>query len=201
MGDGLDVSGGAGGMAADFADLRSQAGAMRGAGDDLLERVGRVSGVAVDGDVLTAALVFPDLVPGVEAAVLWAATGPNGLTVRGGALLASGTLIDASVTTYEFVDDTSKKALDALQTATGFVAGALLHVGIQVSHWAAAACEPRLFVPTRGVDIGPAACNARPFMYFDPQAVAGAMAEGGAQTARLERVAGRRIDVEPRAAR
>ncbi|WP_392543551.1 hypothetical protein [Oryzobacter telluris] len=126
MGDGLDVSGGAGGMAADLADLRSQAGAMRGAGDDLLERVGRVSGGAVDGDVLTAALVCPDLVPGVEAAVLWAATGPNGLTVRGGALLVSGTLIDASVTTYEFVDDTAKKTFDALQAATGFAAGVVL---------------------------------------------------------------------------
>jgi competence protein ComEC len=34
------------------------------------------------------------------------------------------------------------------------VAGALLHVGIRVSHWGAAACEPRLFVPTRGLDIG-----------------------------------------------
>lgn len=126
VGDGLDVSGGAGGMAADLADLRSQAGAMRGAGDDLLERVGRVSGVAVDGDVLTAALVCPDLVPGVEAAVLWAATGPEGLTIRGGALLASGTLIDASVTTYELVDDTAKQAFDALQAATGFAAGVVL---------------------------------------------------------------------------
>ncbi len=126
VGDGLDVGGGAGGMAADLADLRSQAGAMRGAGDDLLERVGRVSGVAVDGDVLGAALVCPDVVPGVEAAVLWAATGPDGLTVRGGALLASGTLIDAAVTTYEFVDESAKEAFDALQAAAGFTAGVVL---------------------------------------------------------------------------
>lgn len=124
--DGLDVHGGAGGMAADYTDLRSQATAMRDAGGDLLDRVGRVSSVAVDGDLLAAALVCPDLVPGVEAAVLMAATGPDGLSVRGGLLLTGGTLIDASVTTYEFVDEASARALDALQAAGGFAAGSLL---------------------------------------------------------------------------
>ncbi|HSO65859.1 MAG TPA: hypothetical protein VLQ78_12240 [Ornithinibacter sp.] len=124
--DGLDVHGGAGGLAADYADLRSQAGVMRDAGSDLLDRVGRVSGVAVDGDLLAAALLCPDLVPGVEAAVLMAATGPDGLTVRGGMLLTSGTLLDASVTTYERVDEASADALDALRAAGGFAAGLLL---------------------------------------------------------------------------
>ncbi len=125
MGD-LDVSGGAGGMAARLGDLRTQSRVMRDAGGELLERVGPVSGVAVDDDVLAALLVCPDVVPGVEAAVTAAALGPHGLAVRGTALEVSGTIIEASVTTYELVDAAAATSLDALQFAGGFAAGALL---------------------------------------------------------------------------
>ena len=125
MGD-LDVSGGAGGMAARLSDLRTQSRVMREAGGDLLERVGPVSGVAVDDDVLAAVLVCPDVVPGVEAAVTAAAVGPHGLAVRGAALGVSGTVIEASVTTYEVVDAAAATSLDALQFAGGFAVGALL---------------------------------------------------------------------------
>lgn len=122
----LDVGGGAGGMAARLGDLRAQSAVMGEAGQDLLGRVGPVSGVATDGDVLAAALVCPDVVPGVEAAVLAAAVGPGGLAVRGGALTVSSTVIDASVATYEFVDETAAATIDAAERALSFAAGTAL---------------------------------------------------------------------------
>ncbi|MGL5864415.1 MAG: hypothetical protein ACRCYX_00905 [Dermatophilaceae bacterium] len=126
MGEQLDVTGGAGGVTANLADLRAQAGLLRGAGTDLLEQVDAVSAAAVDEDVLAAAIICPDLVPGVEAAVLAAATGPEGLATRGGELLVSGALMEASVTTYEAVDATAAATLDALQYAAGFAVGGAL---------------------------------------------------------------------------
>lgn len=126
MSDGLTVSGGAGGTGATLSDLRAEAHIMRDAGSDLIGRVGMVSKMAVHDDLLAAALICPDLVPGVEAALVAAATGPDGLAVRGAALAATGTLVDASASTYEAVDQASAWALGKIQTVGGFAAGLVL---------------------------------------------------------------------------
>ncbi len=130
MGDGLSVGGGAGGFGAAVTDLRTEAHVLRDAGGDLTDRVGTVARMAVEDDLLAAALVCPELVPGVEAAILTAATGPDGLALRGAALLATGVLLDAIATTYEAVDGARARALDALQTAGGFALGGLLPAGV-----------------------------------------------------------------------
>jgi hypothetical protein len=126
MSDGLSVSGGAGGMGATLADLRTEAHIMRDAGGDLVGRASKVAKMAVHDDVLAAALICPDLVPGVEAAIGSAAAGPGGLAVRGADLAITGTLVDASAFTYEAVDQAQAYALDKLQTVAGIGAGVAL---------------------------------------------------------------------------
>ena len=126
MADGLTVSGGVGGMGATLADLRVEARIMRDAGDDLVGRVGTVATMAVHEDVLAAALICPDLVPGVEAAIGSAAAGPDGLAARAADLARISTLVDAAASTYEAVDQASAWTLDKIQTVGGFAAGVAL---------------------------------------------------------------------------
>lgn len=146
MTDQLDIAGGAGGMNARLTDLRAESRAIHDAGTDLLGRVGAVSRAAVDDDVLAAALICPDEVPGVEAAVVMAATGPHGLAARGAALVTTSTLVEAAATTYEAVDEARARALDAAQFGAGYMVGRALP-GIALLGGGLLVANPLLAVP------------------------------------------------------
>lgn len=120
------VSGGSTGMAVQLANLRVFAAAMRDTGGDLLALSPKIAGAALDDDVLAAALICPDIVPGVVAAVTAAQLGPDGVLVRGAAIGTVGVLVEASAFTYEAADAAGAALLDQVQTSMGFGLGLML---------------------------------------------------------------------------
>jgi hypothetical protein len=124
----LVVRGGAGGVGARLQDLRSQAGLLDGAGDDVRGWCGSVATLAVHPDVTAAALLCPVEVAQVAGAVAGATIGVNGLLVVSTGLEASAVVLRASATTYECVDATQQQILEALQNVAGMALGAALPV-------------------------------------------------------------------------
>ncbi len=122
----ISVSGGAGGMGARLQDLRSEAGLLDAAGDDVRRWSGSVAAVAVHPDVTVATLLCPGEVAAVAGSVAAATIGVNGLLVVSTRLEGTAVVLRASATTYEFVDATQQRVLEALQDAAGFTLGAAL---------------------------------------------------------------------------
>ncbi|GIG35349.1 hypothetical protein [Cellulomonas pakistanensis] len=122
----ISVSGGAGGMGARLQDLRSEAGLLDAAGDDVRRWSGSVAAVAVHPDVTVATLLCPGEVAAVAGSVAAATIGVNGLLVVSTQLEGTAVVLRASATTYEFVDATQQRVLEALQNAAGFTLGAAL---------------------------------------------------------------------------
>jgi hypothetical protein len=122
----LVVRGGAGGVGARLQDLRSQAGLLDDAGDDVRGWCGSVATLAVHPDVTAAALLCPVEVAQVAGAVAGATIGVNGLLVVSTGLEASAVVLRASATTYECVDATQRTILETLQSLAGFALGAAL---------------------------------------------------------------------------
>jgi hypothetical protein len=127
----IEVSGGVGGVAATYQDLRAFAGGLRGYGVDLLDQSKDVGLEALDPALAAAELVCPDLSPATVASIVAAATSPvGGLASQGAALAVVGTLIEASVTTYEAVDSAGKQIMDKLQSLGGMGVGVLTGIGV-----------------------------------------------------------------------
>lgn len=122
----ISVSGGAGGTGARLQDLRSEAGLLDAAGDDVRQWSGSVAAVAVHPDVTVATLLCPGEVAAVAGSVAAATIGVNGLLVVSTRLEGTAVVLRASATTYEFVDGTQQRVLEALQNAVGFTLGAAL---------------------------------------------------------------------------
>lgn len=123
---GIVVNGGAGGVGARLQDLRSQAGLLDDAGDDVRSWSGSVAAIAVHPDVTVATLLCPVEVAQVAGAVAAATIGVNGLLIVSTGLEASAVVLRASATTYEFVDATQQQIMEALQNAAGFALGAAI---------------------------------------------------------------------------
>ncbi|VTR76766.1 hypothetical protein [Cellulomonas hominis] len=126
MSDGLTISGGAGGVGARLQDLRSQAGLLDAAGDDVRGWTDDVAKIALDPDITVAALLCPVEVAGVAVAVTDATVGRHGLLVVSTGLEATAVVLRASATTYAFVDATAQAVLERLHNAAGFALGAAL---------------------------------------------------------------------------
>lgn len=126
MTSGIVVTGGAGGVGARLQDLRSQAGLLDDAGDDVRGWSGSVAALAVHPDVTAAALLCPVEVAQVAGAAAGATIGVNGLLVVSTGLEASAVVLRASAATYESVDATQQQIMEALQNAAGFALGAAL---------------------------------------------------------------------------
>lgn len=122
----ITVSGGAGGTGARLQDLRSEAGVLDAAGDEVRRWSGSVAAVAVHPDVTVATLLCPAEVAAVAGAVAAATIGANGLLVVSTRLEGTAVVLRASATTYELVDATQQRVLEALQNAAGFALGAAL---------------------------------------------------------------------------
>lgn len=173
MGDGLEVSGGAAGMTASILDVKVFANVLRDAGGDLLALGPEVAKAALDDDVLAAALVCPDLLPGVLASVAAAEVGPDGVLSRGAGLATVGTLLNATAYTYEAVDAASAALLDQVQAQLGYavgVAAPFLVAGGAAALVAATASNPalaaQLAVYAASGEIGP---DLQEFLFRHPE--------------------------------
>jgi len=122
----ISVSGGAGGVGARLQDLRSEAGLLDAAGDDVRRWSGSVAAVAVHPEVAVATLLCPGEVAAVAGSVAAASLGADGLLVLSARLEGTAVVLRASATTYELVDSTQQRVLEALHTAAGFALGSAL---------------------------------------------------------------------------
>lgn len=148
MSDGLDISGGATGMAAALADVRRHAGLLGAAADDLLG-IGRdIAAVAVAADLGEAALLCPDVVAEVEQRLTAATLSPaEGVLVVGSELGVLGGAAAWCAQTYERVDAEVAASLDHAVHVGGFAAGwaaPLALAPLVAALSAAVAAEPRL---------------------------------------------------------
>ncbi|RBY94817.1 alpha/beta hydrolase [Blastococcus sp. TBT05-19] len=125
-GSDLEVSGGAGGLEADLADLA----ALGRNSTDLAEMLAATSltchGMLVDPDVLASAVLNPAGVARFEAALLEALDGPGGLSALALRFAARAATLQAAAVAYRAADEALAEMADALDWATGAIPGGLL---------------------------------------------------------------------------
>lgn len=180
---GLTVSGGAAGVGARLQDLRSEAGLLDGAGDDVRRWSGSVAAVALHPDVTVATLLCPAEVASVAVSVAGATIGADGLLVVSTGFEATALVLRASATTYELVDASAQRVLDQLQTVAGFTLGAALPLlalggGVLLVGGAGVALAtpgtwPALVLAARATDLGTLGDTAVRGLYDNPWLVDG----------------------------
>ncbi|MGY2084331.1 hypothetical protein [Blastococcus sp. SYSU DS0539] len=126
----ISVSGGAGGVEADLADLAALARGSTGLAEALALTSARCHPVLADPDLLASALLDPAGVARFEAALLEALDGPDGLTVLAARFAARAVALQGAAGAYEAADRALAELADDLEWAAGFfwpvTAGALL---------------------------------------------------------------------------
>lgn len=146
MGDDLEISGGAGGVAATYEDMLTCAGVLDRAGDGLRTVSGKLGGLVADGDLAQALVLCPMEVAEAEAAIIAAATGPDGALFTSGELEVSARFLRTSVDAYKFVDEELSNLAELGFNVAGFGLGmatpALALAGAVA--WLAAQSDPRL---------------------------------------------------------
>ncbi len=124
MSDGLDISGGATGMAAALADVRRHAGLLGAASDDLMGIGREIAAVAGAADLGQAALLCPDLVAEVERRVATATLSPDeGVVVVGAELATLGAAASWCAQAYERADTEVAASVDRAVRVGGYAAG------------------------------------------------------------------------------
>lgn len=127
-GGGIEVSGGAGGVAASYEDMLSQADRLDLAGDDLRDVGTRLAGMIAEGDLWQAALLCPGEVAAVQVSIVEASTGPDGALWAGGEVEVTARYLRVAVDVYRFTDATLAAGEEALWTVAGWTFGAVLPV-------------------------------------------------------------------------
>lgn len=119
----IEVSGGAGGVTARHEDMRSHAGVLDAAGDEVRQWADDVARVALDESVVASALLCP-----AEAAAVGIAVGDASLSMitLSTRMEGSALVLRASVETYELVDATRQQVLEALDRVGGLMLGRAL---------------------------------------------------------------------------
>ncbi|MCK5892239.1 MAG: hypothetical protein P1U38_13315 [Aeromicrobium sp.] len=124
----IEVSGGAGGVAASYEDMLTQADVLDLAGDDLREVGTGLAGMFGEGDVWQAAVLCPGEVAAVQVAIVEASSGPDGALWAGGEVEVTARYLRVAVDVYRFADATLAAGEEALWTAGGWTFGAVLPV-------------------------------------------------------------------------
>ncbi len=134
--DTLVVTGGVGGITADYTDMLSHARVLETLAGVVLDRVTDTAAVAQNPDLLASSVLSPGTAAAVEAQVLVATAGPDGLVVTSGRLTASAVSLRVSVTAYQAVD-AAQARLTGWGTATAafpaLLLGPLARTGVEVA--------------------------------------------------------------------
>ncbi len=150
MGDGLDVSGGAGGLTAKFDDMRTFAGLVDTSADTVRDAGLASSAVTASADLAQAAILCPVEVAEVEAALLLAGAGPSGGLATSTEMEVTARLVRGSVAAYQFTDDQLAALAEMGWSAAGFTLG---YVGVPLvigGAGALALTNPLLFAALAG---------------------------------------------------
>ncbi len=126
MTQGLEVSGGAGGTAAELADLDMMAGALAGAGEDLAVVAARLRALAADPRLLGTGILAPWSAVRLESALLAACFGPTGAGPTGVAVAALATAVRTATWMYRTTDRAIAGVLRRLELTAGLTAGRAL---------------------------------------------------------------------------
>jgi hypothetical protein len=118
-GDGVRVSGGAGGVAARTDDLEHAAGALQVAAAGLAEVAGATARVAAGPALLASGLLAPVTLVRAEAALAAALVGPHGLVGAGVRLELLAVRLRAAAAGYEVAETGARGAVHQLELATG----------------------------------------------------------------------------------
>jgi hypothetical protein len=119
----LSVSGGAGGIAATYADLELLA---RRSEDDAGEYAaidGRAHEILLDPDVVGSAVLDPVGLIRFAEALLGALDGPHGLTALAVRLQLRGVALRAAAASYQAVDEAQRDLVDSVRFMVGFALG------------------------------------------------------------------------------
>ncbi|WP_433825780.1 esterase/lipase family protein [Actinoplanes sp. CA-015351] len=126
----MKVTGGAGGVDADYDDMFTLADSS----DDLAFALGRISGechaVAADPDLLASAALAPVSAARFTGALLAALDGPDGLTAQAAVFGVRALGLRTAVATYEATDRAQAAMIDAVRFASGLAAPVALPVAI-----------------------------------------------------------------------
>ncbi|GGN70859.1 hypothetical protein GCM10010112_37790 [Actinoplanes lobatus] len=125
-----EITGGAGGVSADYADLAMLARSS----DDLALTLGRASvdchAVAADPDVLASAVLSPITAARFEAALVEALDGPGGLSGQAAGFGVRAVGLRAASASYEATDAAGAALIDAVRWSAGAMAPVTLPAGI-----------------------------------------------------------------------
>lgn len=122
----IRVSGGAGGVEAELADLAVLGRSSLGLAELLAGTGGICSGMLADPDLLASALLDPGGVVRIEAALLEAVHGPRGLTALAVRFTARAAALQAAAVAYEAADAALAELVDDLHWAAGYFPAATL---------------------------------------------------------------------------
>ncbi len=123
MGEGLEVSGGAGSLVARYDDMEHVAGLVDDVADRLRASSARVAACATDGDLLAGGVLAPGSLALATTQILDAATGPGGLLVLSVRMESSALWVRTTIGVYEAVDAAGAAAIEAMQDVAAFGAG------------------------------------------------------------------------------
>ncbi|GAA1743738.1 hypothetical protein [Aeromicrobium alkaliterrae] len=124
----LQVGGGAGGVAASYEDMLSQADVLDLAGDDLRQVGTSLAGMIGEADLWQASLLCPGEVAAVQVSIVSASSGPDGALWAGGEVEVTARYLRVAVDVYQLADATLAGAEEAFWTAGGWTFGAVLPV-------------------------------------------------------------------------
>lgn len=117
----ISVSGGAGGIEADLADLVTLARSSSELAEQLASGSLACHGMLADPDLLASAALNPAGVARLSAALLDALDGPRGLTVVAAAFAARAVTLQAAAAAYEAADAALAELADTIDWAQGFL--------------------------------------------------------------------------------
>ncbi|CCG02681.1 conserved protein of unknown function; putative coiled-coil and acyl-transferase domains [Blastococcus saxobsidens DD2] len=120
------MSGGAGGLEAELADLAVLGRSSLGLAELLAATGGTCSGMLTDPDLLASALLDPAGVVRFEAALLEVLHGPQGLTALAVRFTARAAVLQAAAAAYEAADAALAELADDLHWAAGYFPAATL---------------------------------------------------------------------------
>ncbi|MEE6258079.1 lipase family protein [Plantactinospora sonchi] len=119
----FQISGGAGGVGARYDDIGRLARQSEDLSGELAEISARGHGVLVDPDLLASALLNPDGFAMVEARLLRALDGPDGLTALSLGFGQRAVALRAVVAAYQAVDEERARTVDTLRWMAGYLVG------------------------------------------------------------------------------
>jgi hypothetical protein len=111
----LHVTGGAGGVTASYEDMLTYADRLSSISGDVVDHVGPVQVLPVNGNVLASTPLSPGTAARVGTQAIAAADGPHGMLVSAARLKATSVSLQTAVTAYRAVDEAQAQLADGLE--------------------------------------------------------------------------------------